>query len=81
MRPSAGVAPNVLTYTTLMSACTRHGQWQRALEAFSKMEAAGLQVQNRPRCQIRPTVKEFHFDLTARHAIDIGSPWPGCNQV
>lgn len=31
------------TYTTLMSACTRHGQWQRALEAFCRMEAAGLQ--------------------------------------
>lgn len=38
-----GVAPNVKTYTTLMSACTRHGQWQRALEAFRRMEAAGLQ--------------------------------------
>jgi pentatricopeptide repeat protein len=39
----AGVAPNVLTYTTLMSACSRHGQWERALQAFHHMEAAGLQ--------------------------------------
>jgi pentatricopeptide repeat protein len=33
----------VLTYTTLMSACSRHGQWERALQAFHHMEAAGLQ--------------------------------------
>lgn len=32
-----------MTYTTLMSACTRAGQWQSALTAFQKMEAAGLQ--------------------------------------
>lgn len=41
--PRTGVAPNVLTYTTLMSACSRHGQWERALQAFHHMEAAGLQ--------------------------------------
>ena len=40
---TAGVAPNVLTYTTLMSACTRAGQWEKALQAFAKMEGAGLQ--------------------------------------
>ena len=36
------MAPNVKTYTTLMSACTRHGQWQRALEAFHRGDVQAL---------------------------------------
>ena len=32
------------TYTTVMSACTRAGQWERALDAFQRMEAAGLEA-------------------------------------
>lgn len=40
----AGVQPNVKTYTTLMSACTRAGEWERALDAFQMMEAAGLEA-------------------------------------
>ncbi len=39
---SAGVPPNVVTYTTLVSLCARAGQWQEAMRIFRRMEAAGV---------------------------------------
>lgn len=51
----AGVPPNVRTYTTLMSACTRAGKWQHALEAFTEMEEAG----------IAPDVAAFNSGISA----------------
>ena len=39
----------MLTFTTLMSASTRAGQWRLAISAFQKMEDRGLQV---PSCVV-----------------------------
>ncbi len=38
---SQGCTPDVVTYTALISAFERGGQWQRALGAFHKMCAQG----------------------------------------
>ncbi|GAB4817867.1 hypothetical protein N2152v2_004913 [Parachlorella kessleri] len=39
---AARLAPNVVHYTTLMSVLQRAGRWEQAMEAFEKMEAAGV---------------------------------------
>lgn len=39
---AAGVKPNVITYTTLISCCQRAGKWKRAMQYFTEMEEAGV---------------------------------------
>ena len=38
---AAGVTPNVYTYSFLISAYDKGGQWQKAQEAVERMQAAG----------------------------------------
>lgn len=40
---SRGCTPDVVTYTALISALERGGQWQLALEAFQQMLARGCE--------------------------------------
>lgn len=39
--PSSGCTPDVVTYTALISALERGGQWLLALETFQQMVASG----------------------------------------
>ncbi|KAK3249083.1 hypothetical protein CYMTET_41480 [Cymbomonas tetramitiformis] len=39
----AGVEPNVITYSSLISACEKGGQWEKALEVFAGMKKAGVE--------------------------------------
>ncbi|KAK3262832.1 hypothetical protein CYMTET_28338, partial [Cymbomonas tetramitiformis] len=39
----AGVEPNVITYNSLISACEKGGQWEKALEVFAGMKKAGVE--------------------------------------
>lgn len=51
----AGVKPNVITYTTLISCCQRAGRWRQAMAAFRDMEEAGVQ----------PDVKAYNSVMSA----------------
>ncbi len=39
---SAGVNPDVITYSSAISACEKGGQWQRALDLLARCESAGI---------------------------------------
>jgi pentatricopeptide repeat domain-containing protein 1 len=39
----AGVAPNVISYTSAITACDRCGEWQQALLLLQRMTAAAVQ--------------------------------------
>jgi pentatricopeptide repeat domain-containing protein 1 len=36
------VKPDVYSYNALISACEKGGQWERAVEVFEEMKAAGV---------------------------------------
>jgi pentatricopeptide repeat protein len=39
---TAGIKPNMVTYTTMMSVSSKAGLWQNAISIFQEMEAAGM---------------------------------------
>ena len=39
---SSGIKPNVITYSSAISACEKGGQWQRALDLLERCESAGI---------------------------------------
>ena len=51
----AGIKPNVITFTTLISCCQRAGRWKRAMQFFTEMEEAG----------VRPDLKAYNSIISA----------------
>ena len=41
---AAGISPNVVTYTTLISCCQRGGQWARGMGLFRELEQLGVEM-------------------------------------
>ena len=44
--------PNVITYSAVISACEKGGQWEKALEVFASMDSNGVSPNDITYCAV-----------------------------